>query len=97
MPNPKSRFKIKFNLLLDETDDARLIALAGAEDSSKARLCRRLIRSAYAMQFEQRPTCANNTACRCPHAHVYSPALPTPEDPTDPKPPGKPSFAGPGW
>lgn len=77
MPNATSRYNIKFNLLLDNDDDGKLIALAQADDTSKARLCRGLIRSAYTMKFEKQPICADGQTCRCPHAHVYAPSLPT--------------------
>lgn len=92
MPNTASRFKIKFNLLLDEHDDQRLIALAKKDDTSKARLCRRLIRSAYSMQFEHQPICSDGQTCRCPQAHIYAPSLPAPPlgRPADAPPPPDP-------
>ncbi len=81
MPNKATRYHVKFNVLLDETDDMKLIALAKRDDTSKARLCRTLIRASYAMKFESTPKCADAGACRCPHAHQYSPPLSIPPDP----------------
>lgn len=85
MPNTQSKYRIKFNLLLSAKDDDMLIALAAADASSKARLCRRLIQGAYNMLHHHQPTCADSTACRCPHAHVYSPSAPIPPDPDRPQ------------
>ena len=81
MPNADSKYRIKFNLLLSPEDDDMLILLAFRDESSKARLCRRLIRQAYMMRVKQQPGCADGQACRCPHAHVYSPSAPVPPDP----------------
>ncbi len=81
MPNPNSKYKIKFNVLLDEAHDKMLIELSQRADLSKSHLCRTLIKAAAGMRIGQQPACADGTACRCPHAHVYAPSLPRPVAP----------------
>ena len=82
MPNPNAVLTINFNMKIDEPTDNQLIALAHEAHTSKAAVLRRLIRGTYAMSFDNVPTCADDTPCRCPHAHVVSPHLPTPPPPT---------------
>ena len=84
MPNPNAVLTINFNMKIDEDTDNMLIAVARALRMSKAAVLRRLIRGTYAMSFDRVPTCADDTPCRCPHAHVASPHLPTPAPPEAP-------------
>ena len=78
MPNPNAVLTVNFNMKLDSDTDEKLIALAVDRHQPKSATVRDLIRAAYQMTAKLIPTCANGTACRCPHAHVYSPPLAPP-------------------
>ncbi len=81
MPPKPDIFRIKFNVLLDDSTNKMLIELSERADLSKSHLCRTLIKSAWTMRIGQQPACADGTACRCPHAHVYVPSLSQPAAP----------------
>lgn len=78
MPNPNAAFTIKFNILLDDQHDVILIALSELHHMKKSAYLRMLIRNAGDMELAHEPKCADAQKCRCPHAHIYSPSLPTP-------------------
>ena len=74
MPNPNRRYSINFNLVLDDSTDAMLCKIAADTHLSKAHVVRSCLTDAYAMRYQRKPMCADGQLCRCPHAHIYTPA-----------------------
>lgn len=89
MANPNKKLHINFNVLLDDDTDNQLIAIAKETRRKKADVVREAIRWWFAMKFQRKPICADGQDCRCPHAHIYPPADPTPDArPSDGAPQG---------
>ncbi len=75
MPNNDRDLKNNFNMLLTDSDDEALTKIASDLDVSKAHVLRSGLRSLIRMKYRRIPSCADSTSCRCPHAHIYPPAL----------------------
>lgn len=77
MPNNNRRYKINFNLVLDNETDTALIRIAADQGTSKAHVLRSLIRDRHTMKYAREPLCSTGEPCRCPHTHIYPPSHPT--------------------
>lgn len=64
-------FQKPLSVLFDDETAAMLTELQQKGRVSKGHVIRQAIRHAHAMQVKKIPTCANGTACHCPHTHQF--------------------------
>ncbi len=69
-----SKKSIPLNIQLSHYDKEMLEALKKDTGKGMGTLLREYITARYRMRYNNEPTCADCTACKCPHMHQVQPA-----------------------